>query len=197
MRLRGPLPRFVGRGGEKLEGALDSFHLNVEGKVAIDIGASTGGFTDCLLQHGARAVYAVDVGYNQLDQKLRRDSRVRVMEKTHAKDLSPEMFDPRPHLAVMDVSFISLRKVLDPVMAVLEAPWELVALVKPQFELGREYVERGGVVNDVAHQRLAVQLVADYLVEKGARVLGDCPSPIRGGKKGNQEYFVYAAGSAA
>ena len=192
IRIRGESVRFVSRGGEKLDAALSHFQITLSGKVVIDVGSSTGGFTDCMLQRGALLVYAVDVGTQQLDYKMRKDKRVVVMEETHAVSLKPSLFDPRPSFAAIDVSFISLRKILEPVCAVLLAPFEILMLVKPQFELGREFVGKGGVVKDDAHQSLAIQLVAEFAVEKRLTVQGSCPSVLRGAKKGNQEYFLFA-----
>jgi len=162
--------KFVSRGGFKLEHALDHFHLNVTGQIAIDLGASTGGFTDCLLQRGAARVYAVDVGQGQLAWKLRRDSRVVVMERTNARKLTPDAF-PQPFspadLVVIDCSFISLRKILPAAVALLPASGKIVALIKPQFEAGKAEADRGeGVIKDpVVHQRVLQQIkqfVAGY-----------------------------------
>ena len=149
IEIRGRSP-YVSRGGEKLAHALDDFGVTVRGRICIDVGASTGGFTDCLLQRGATRVYAVDVGSGQLDDKLRRDNRVVVMENTNARGLDPRIFGDKPSLAVVDVAFISLEKVLPAVFGVLERIGETVALVKPQFEAGREAVGKGGVVRDHA-----------------------------------------------
>jgi 23S rRNA (cytidine1920-2'-O)/16S rRNA (cytidine1409-2'-O)-methyltransferase len=191
IRLRTSGSSFVGRGGDKLDGALEHFDLCVQGAIALDVGASTGGFTDCLLRRGASRVYAVDVGYNQLDFRLRTDERVVVREKTNAKELFPEQFNPKPSLAVIDVSFIGLRKILPAVVSCLENPCRIVALVKPQFELGPEYVEKGGVVRDEEHQLYAVSLVRDAALGLGLNVFGTTPSRLKGEKKGNQEYFIY------
>lgn len=191
IRLRNQPTQFVSRGGEKINAALDHFKISLEGIVTIDVGSSTGGFTDCMLQKGACLVYAVDVGRNQLDFRLRQDARVVVMEETHAKNLQGKDFDPLPSFAALDLSFISLRLVLQPVVQVLESPFHMLALVKPQFELSREYVEKGGVVPDLEHQLQAVKLVVDYATSIGLSVVGSFPSPIKGQKKGNQEHFVY------
>lgn len=195
IRIRGDLQKYVGRGGDKLAGALAHFAIDVRDIVAIDVGSSTGGFTDCLLQNGAKQVYAVDVGQNQLATKLRRDPRVVVMEETHVKDISAELFSPQPTLATIDVSFIGLRKVLPFVLAVLPSRGQLICLVKPQFELGPEYVQKGGVVPGEQEQLLAVKLVEDFLREQGWKVVGTCPSALRGEKSGNQEYFIYTVNS--
>lgn len=180
---------FVSRGGDKLQAALTHFKINCESRVCIDIGASTGGFTDCLLQSGAQRVYAIDVGTAQLVQSLRTDSRVVVHEKTNAKDLSKIEFEPRPNLAVMDVSFISVRKVIEEVVKVLQTPFQYVVLVKPQFELRPEDVSKGGVVRDESKRQLAVTLVREHAESMGLSCLGTIPSPITGAKKGNQEYL--------
>jgi 23S rRNA (cytidine1920-2'-O)/16S rRNA (cytidine1409-2'-O)-methyltransferase len=193
IRLRSAPQRFVGRGGEKIDPLFDSFDISLEGLVALDVGASTGGFTDCMLQRGAAKVYAVDVGYNQLDHRLRSDSRVVAMERTHAKDMVPSMFDPPPCFATIDVSFIGVCKILQFVTLVLQCPAQLLILVKPQFELEREYVGKGGVVRDPKHQQLAVDLVSQEAEKLGFAVRGSEPSPLRGEKKGNQEYFLYLA----
>jgi 23S rRNA (cytidine1920-2'-O)/16S rRNA (cytidine1409-2'-O)-methyltransferase len=189
VELRGRAP-FVSRGGEKLVHAIDAFQVKVPGRVCLDVGASTGGFTDCLLQRGAARVYAVDVGTGQLDQRLRKDQRVVVMEHTNARALDPRVFGDQPTLAVIDVSFISLEKILPAVFGVLASRGEIVALVKPQFEVGREHVGKGGVVRDPAHHRTAVQRLARYVVLRGWHVLGVTASPLRG-PKGNHEFFLH------
>lgn len=191
VRIRGVASVYVGRGGDKIEAAFEHFGIELEGVVALDVGASTGGFTDCMLRRGAKRVYAVDVGVNQLDYSLRTDERVVVMEKTHAVDLAVQHFSPRPTVGVMDLSFISLRKVLQPIVAVLKKPFALLVLVKPQFELEPEYVSKGGVVREKEYQERAVTLVEDCGRAIGLVVRGSLPSPLKGGKKGNQEYFVY------
>jgi len=155
IELKGRSP-FVSRGGEKLSHALEHFGTNVKGRICVDVGASTGGFTDCLLQRGASMVYAVDVGSGQLDDKLRKDARVVVMEHTNARTLDPRLFGDQPTLAVVDVAFISLEKVLPAIFNVLAPRSEVVALVKPQFEAGREHVGKGGVVRDPAQHRAVV-----------------------------------------
>ena len=195
IRLRGLPMRFVSRGGEKIDPAFLHFNIDLTDVIAIDVGASTGGFTDCMLQRGAKTVYAVDVGHHQLDSRLRQDKRVIVMEQTHARDLLPEMFNPKPSFAVMDVSFISVRKVLSYVCAVLDhsAAFSLLILVKPQFELEPQYVSKGGVIKEEAHQMLAVGLVKESLEKQlGLSVYGEFKSPVKGVRKGNQEYFVFA-----
>lgn len=189
IEIRGRSP-YVSRGGEKLAHALDDFGVPVRGRICIDVGASTGGFTDCLLQRGATRVYAVDVGSGQLDDKLRRDNRVVVMENTNARGLDPRIFGDKPSLAVVDVAFISLEKVLPAVFGVLERVGETVALVKPQFEAGREAVGKGGVVRDPAQHRAVVSRLARYSILRGWHVLGVTASPLRG-PKGNREFFLH------
>ena len=191
VELQGRSP-FVSRGGEKLAHALDAFQMKVAGRVCLDVGASTGGFTDCLLQRGAARVYAVDVGVGQLDAKLRKDPRVVVMEKTNARALDPRIFGEQPTLAVIDVSFISLEKILPSVFGVLAPRGEVAALVKPQFEVGREAVGKGGVVRDPALHRQAVARLARYAVLRGWHVLGVTASPLRG-PKGNREFFLHCS----
>lgn len=185
--LRGTLP-YVSRGGLKLAAALREFHPEVEGKVALDVGASTGGFTDCLLQAGAAKVYAVDVGYGQLAWRLRRDPRVVVMERTNIRYLErlPEPAD----LAVIDVSFISLALVFPVVARLLRAGGEVVALIKPQFEAGREQVGRGGVVRDERVHRAVLEKVLISAERCGFKVLGLMPSPLKG-PAGNVEFLAY------
>jgi 23S rRNA (cytidine1920-2'-O)/16S rRNA (cytidine1409-2'-O)-methyltransferase len=185
---------FVSRGGEKLEYAVQHFRPEIEGKVALDVGASTGGFTDCLLQHGARKVYAVDVGYGQLAWQLRNDSRVVVMERTNARNLAPEMFDEQPQFATIDVSFISLTLVLPPVAAVLSEDGEIFALIKPQFEAGRENVGKGGVVRDEAVHKQVIEKIASFALDMGLRSMGVVESPLLG-PAGNKEFFIYLAKS--
>lgn len=191
IRIRGEQSRFVSRGGDKIDPAFDFYHIDIKDQVALDLGASTGGFTDCMLQRGARKVYAVDVGYNQLDYKLRVDSRVVVMEKTHAKDLANINFEPKPQFVTIDVSFIGIRKVLPYVVNITTFPQRILALIKPQFELGPEYVAEGGVVRKPADQLLAVKLVREYATSLGLYAGVEFPSPLKGEKRGNQEYFLY------
>ena len=191
IEIRGRSP-YVSRGGEKLAHALDHFSITPKGRVCIDVGASTGGFTDCLLQRGASRVFAVDVGTAQLDAKLRKDPRVVVMEQTNARVLDARVFDEQPSLAVIDVSFISLEKILPAVFGVLAPRSEIIALVKPQFEVGREHVGKGGVVRDPAQHRAAVQRLARYAVLRGWHVLGVTASPLRG-PKGNREFFLHVS----
>lgn len=181
--------RFVSRGGEKLDAALDELGLGVAGRVALDIGSSTGGFTDCLLQRGAARVYAVDVGKGQLEWKLRNDARVVVREGVNARD-GVELPEP-VDLIVADVSFISLRLVLPPSLPHLRGGGDVVALVKPQFEAGREAVGRGGIVREIAPRVDAVVAVAERLNAEGVPVIGVVPSRLPG-REGNREIFVHA-----
>jgi 23S rRNA (cytidine1920-2'-O)/16S rRNA (cytidine1409-2'-O)-methyltransferase len=191
LEVRGRSP-YVSRGGEKLAHALEQFHVDPRGRICVDIGASTGGFTDCLLQRGASRVYAVDVGTGQLDAKLRNDPRVVVMERMNARTLDPRLFEERPSLAVIDVSFISLEKILPAAFHALASRGEVVALVKPQFEVGRAAVGKGGVVRDPALHRAAITRVARWAVLRGWHVLGVAASPLRG-PKGNHEFFLHLA----
>ncbi|HEY8303925.1 MAG TPA: TlyA family RNA methyltransferase [Solirubrobacteraceae bacterium] len=185
-------PRFVSRGGVKLANALAGFDVTVRGRRALDVGASTGGFTDCLLQHGAREVVAVDVGYGDLDYGLRNDPRVRVLERTNARALTPEMLPYLPELAVLDLSFISLRKVLPAVLGCLSEDYDALALVKPQFEVGRERVGKGGVVRSAEDRRSALVEVGAAALELNAAVLGYSSSGLPG-PKGNLETFIWLA----
>jgi 23S rRNA (cytidine1920-2'-O)/16S rRNA (cytidine1409-2'-O)-methyltransferase len=184
-------PRFVGRGGLKLEGALDYFCIEARDIVAIDIGASTGGFTDCLLQRGARKVYAIDVGRGQLAWKIRSDPRVTVLEKTNARTLAPELIGEPANLCVIDVSFISLTLILPNAFDLLTPTGLVLALIKPQFELARVDVGRGGIVRDTAlHEKAQTKIVA-FVADSGHEVLGTTPAPITG-TDGNQEFFICA-----
>lgn len=188
-------PPFVSRGGIKLANALGELGLDVAGRRAIDVGASTGGFTDCLLQRGASEVVAIDVGYGDLDYGLRTDPRVGVLERTNARALAAEMLPYAPDLAVVDVSFISLRKVLPAVLACMAPCFDVLALVKPQFEVGRERVGKGGVVRSAEDRRAALIDVGVAAQALGAAVLGYACSGLPG-PKGNIESFVWLAESA-
>ena len=181
--------RYVSRGGLKLEAALDGFAIDPGGRDCLDVGASTGGFTDCLLQRGAARVAAVDVGRGQLDWSLRNDERVTVMEGLNARELDPAELPFRPSLAVVDVSFISLAKVLGPVGDAMAEDGEVLAMVKPQFELGRGRVGKGGVVRDVGDRREAVGNVIAAAAALGLGARGIAAAGVSG-PKGNQEYFV-------
>jgi len=181
---------YVSRGGIKLANALDGSGLDVSGRRALDVGASTGGFTDCLLQRGAREVIAVDVGYGELAWSLRGDGRVRVLERTNARALEPAMLPYAPDLAVIDVSFIALEKVLGAVLGCLAPGWDVLALVKPQFEVGRERVGKGGVVRDPAARRDALIQVGRAALSLGAGVVSYHSSGLPG-PKGNRETFIW------
>jgi 23S rRNA (cytidine1920-2'-O)/16S rRNA (cytidine1409-2'-O)-methyltransferase len=190
LRMRGePMP-FVSRGGLKLVHALDVFHVDAKDAVAVDVGASTGGFTDCLLQRGARRVYCIDVGHGQLDWKIASDSRVVVIDRTNIRHMPPERIPERCTLAVADVSFISLRLVLPAFPALLVPGSSAIVLVKPQFEVGREKVGKGGIIRDEADRRQAIVDVAAAAREVGFEVLGETTSPITGGK-GNVEFLLH------
>jgi 23S rRNA (cytidine1920-2'-O)/16S rRNA (cytidine1409-2'-O)-methyltransferase len=187
-------PKYVSRGGEKLAGALDALGLDVAGKVAIDVGSSTGGFTDVLLQRGALRVHAIDVGKGQLDWSLRQDPRVVVHEGVNARDAAP--VEEAVDLVVADVSFISLRLALPPSLAKLRDAGDLVALVKPQFEAGRDAVGKGGVVRAPEARAAAVIAVASDLAKRGLGVIAVTPSPITG-REGNREIFIHARKGAS
>ena len=189
VELLGPPPRFVSRGGEKLDAAIERFGIDVDGKRALDAGSSTGGFTDCLLQRGAARVTAVDVGRAQLDERLRKDPRVESLERTHIRDFAAE--EPFP-LVVADLSFISLRSVVQSLVGTNAAPGaDVVVLVKPQFEAGREAVSRGrGVVRDPEVWRDALSAVASAFTASGAARIGAMVSPLRGAD-GNVEFLLH------
>jgi 23S rRNA (cytidine1920-2'-O)/16S rRNA (cytidine1409-2'-O)-methyltransferase len=185
-------PRYVSRGGTKLENALDALGIDVDGRDCLDVGASTGGFTDCLLQRGAARVIASDVAYGQLDVRMREDPRVHVIERLNAREMQPADLPFMPSLATIDVSFISLTKVLPAVVRCLEPGGECLAMVKPQFELGKERVGRG-VVRDAADRREAILSVAVEARELGLPVRGVASSGLPG-PKGNRETFVWCGG---
>jgi 23S rRNA (cytidine1920-2'-O)/16S rRNA (cytidine1409-2'-O)-methyltransferase len=185
-------PVFVSRGGVKLANALAASGLAVAGRRALDVGASTGGFSDCLLQRGAAALTAVDVGYGDLHHRLRSDPRVSVLERTNARSLMPDLLPYTPEVAAIDVSFISLAKVLPAVLGCLAERHDVLALVKPQFEVGRERVGKGGVVRSAADRRAALVQVGLAAVELGQAVLGMYPSGLPG-PKGNLETFLWLA----
>jgi 23S rRNA (cytidine1920-2'-O)/16S rRNA (cytidine1409-2'-O)-methyltransferase len=185
-------PRYVSRGGEKLEPALAELGVDVRGAVCVDVGAATGGFTDCLLQHGAIKVYAVDVGHGQLAAQLRADSRVVVMERTNARELVPEMFPESIDLVVVDASFIGLDKVLPAIARIMRAGARLLALIKPQFEVGRDEARRvRGVIKDPAIRTAAIERVVANVGAQGFVVRRGADSRLPG-PKGNVEYFVLA-----
>ena len=184
-------PRYVSRGGLKLEGALKAFPVSVEGKVCLDIGSSTGGFTDCLLQNGAQRVHAVDVGTNQLVWKLRTDPRVVVKEQFNARYMTPEDLGEKVQLIVSDVSFISLTKILPAAYACLQDGGDLLVLIKPQFELQPEDIGPGGIVRDPALHRRAVDKIHDFVVNELHREwMGVADSPIKG-MEGNTEFLAW------
>ena len=184
------LPRYVSRGGEKLEGALKSFGIDPSGMVVLDVGSSTGGFTDCLLQHGAKRVYAVDVGRGQMDIKLREDPRVVLYEKTDARELTQKHIPEKVDLITIDVSFISLTKVLPSVVGFLKEEGTLLALIKPQFELCPKKV-RKGIVREKEHKREAIEKITEFLKDLGFGILGIRKSFPKGAK-GNEEFFTLA-----
>lgn len=183
--------RYVSRGGLKLEAALRDLGIDPAGFVAVDIGASTGGFTDCLLKSGAARVYAIDVGYGQLDWKLRNDPRVIVKEKLNARYIKQEDVGEPADIAVIDVSFISLTMIIPPALALLRPGGVLVALIKPQFEVGKGEVGKGGIVRDEAKHREVVDKIRDFVHGLGMGVLGVIPSPIEGAE-GNKEFLIAA-----
>jgi 23S rRNA (cytidine1920-2'-O)/16S rRNA (cytidine1409-2'-O)-methyltransferase len=181
---------FVSRGGLKLEAAISHFNIDVNGLVMLDIGASTGGFTDCLLQHGAKRVIAIDVGYGQMHWKLRNDPRVTVIEKTNARNLLPEDIKEQPDAAVIDVSFISLKLIIPPVAALLPENTFITALIKPQFEAGKGEVGKGGVVRDEDTHNRIIADIGDFCKKQGLDPVGVIPSPILG-PKGNREFLIF------
>jgi 23S rRNA (cytidine1920-2'-O)/16S rRNA (cytidine1409-2'-O)-methyltransferase len=186
-------PPYVSRGGIKLANALDALGVPVRGRCALDVGASTGGFTDCLLQRGAAHVVALDVAYGELDWRIRQDARVTVLERVNARALEPAALPYRPDLVVSDVSFISLRKVLPAVLGTVAAPgFDALVMVKPQFEVGRDRLGKGGVVRDPALRREAIGSVAACALELGAAVMGFAPSGLPG-PAGNRETFLWLA----
>jgi len=194
IRLKGDNCPYVSRGGLKLEGALDCFNVDAKGYVCLDIGASTGGFTDCLLKRGAVKSYTLDVGTNQLAWEIRNDERVVWREGFHAKDITREMIDSDfVDLIVIDVSFISLTRILAPLKPFLQEGTQLLAMVKPQFEVGRDKLGKGGVVREESLQLEAVDKVKKFLIEMGAKPEPPCKAPVKG-PKGNQEYFLYCKG---
>ncbi len=182
--------RFVSRGGIKLEHALNYFGIDVKSVVAMDIGASTGGFTDCLLQHGAKRVYAIDVGYGQLAWSIRNNPQVTVMERCNIRYLEPEQLPEKPNFFTIDCSFISLKLILPRVITLVEKPSHGIILIKPQFEVGRKYVEKGGVVKEAEVIKRTVEEVLSEAGRLGFIAKGIVPSPIKG-PAGNQEYLAY------
>jgi 23S rRNA (cytidine1920-2'-O)/16S rRNA (cytidine1409-2'-O)-methyltransferase len=193
LAVKQPLLSYVSRGGLKLEAALQQFSPDLKDKIVLDVGASTGGFTDCLLRHGARKVIAVDVGYGQLHWKLRQDPRVVLLEKTNIRYLRPENLGERPDGATIDVSFISLRIVLPAVTELLGKRGWIIALIKPQFEVGREQVGKGGVVRDPDLHGEVVERIKEFCARMGWGVRGEMQSPLLG-PKGNKEFLLYLQG---
>ncbi|MGO9015805.1 MAG: TlyA family RNA methyltransferase [Dissulfurispiraceae bacterium] len=185
----GEIP-YVSRGGLKLEAALKCFNISPVGKIAMDVGASTGGFTDCLLQHGAAKVYCIDVGYGQLAWKLRQDPRIVIIERANIRYLEKEKIPDSVELATIDVSFISLVKVVPRVLEFLQPAGEVIALIKPQFEVGKGEVDKGGVIRDAAKRERAVSQVKEAMQSLGLRIIGVMQSPVQG-QKGNIEYLIY------
>ncbi|HVO25824.1 MAG TPA: TlyA family RNA methyltransferase [Candidatus Margulisiibacteriota bacterium] len=189
LAVRGADIPFVSRGGLKLDAALSHWEIDVRGLLALDIGASTGGFTDCLLQRGARHVVAIDVGYGQFAWKLRRDPRVTLFERANIRDFDPSRLPQLADIAVIDASFISLRLVLPAAIRLVRTGGAILPLVKPQFEVGKDAVGKGGVVRDPEQQRASVEAIRTFGVGLGLSCSGDYPSPILG-PKGNQEFFL-------
>ena len=190
LEVKGNQMKFVSRGGYKLEKAMDVFGIRLDGKICLDIGASTGGFTDCMLQNGASKVYAIDVGYGQFAWKLRNDERVVCLEKTNVRYVTHEQVPDEGDFASIDVSFISLTKVLPAVLGVLGEKGQLVCLIKPQFEAGREKVGKKGVVRDSSVHREVIEMIVEYVRTQSLGILGLDFSPIKG-PEGNIEYLIY------
>jgi 23S rRNA (cytidine1920-2'-O)/16S rRNA (cytidine1409-2'-O)-methyltransferase len=181
---------FVGRGGVKLEKALDVFGIEVRNRVALDIGASTGGFTHCLLLRGVKRVYAVDVGYGQMAWEIRQDPRVKVMERVNARYLAPEDLGEAVDLMVVDTSFISLKVIIPPLLSLVKNEGDIIALIKPQFEVGKGKVGKGGVVRNEEEHKKIIDDLSVFFKGKGMKILGTMESPIQGAK-GNREFFIY------
>ncbi|HXU09423.1 MAG TPA: TlyA family RNA methyltransferase [Blastocatellia bacterium] len=190
IRIKGETLRYVGRGGLKLEAALRDFEINPDGKLCLDVGASTGGFTDCLLQHGAASVWAIDVGHNQLVWRLRQDPRVVVIEGQNARYLEADQFASLFDLATIDVSFISLTKILPAVRACLDENADCIALIKPQFEVGKGEVGKGGIVSDPAQHRRVLMEITDAASTMDFAAASVIESPILGAD-GNREFFIH------
>lgn len=190
LEVKGNQMKYVSRGGYKLEKAMDVFSIRLDGKICLDIGASTGGFTDCMLQNGASKVYAIDVGYGQFAWKLRNDERVVCLEKTNVRYVTHEQVPDEGDFASIDVSFISLTKVLPAVLGVLGEKGQMVCLIKPQFEAGREKVGKKGVVRDSSVHREVIEMIVEYVRTQSLGILGLDFSPIKG-PEGNIEYLIY------
>ncbi|WP_442878059.1 TlyA family RNA methyltransferase [Cetobacterium sp.] len=189
IRVKGDACKYVSRGGLKLEKAISVFNMDFQDKIVLDVGSSTGGFTDCSLQNGAKFVYAVDVGTNQLDWKLRNDERVKSLENMHIKDLAlSDLDDRKVDYIVMDVSFISITKVIEHLIKYFDKETKLMALIKPQFEVGKENIEKGGIVKDSKKHLMAIEMVVEEAKKSGLRLKGLDFSPITG-TKGNVEYI--------
>jgi 23S rRNA (cytidine1920-2'-O)/16S rRNA (cytidine1409-2'-O)-methyltransferase len=191
IRILGETLPYVSRGGLKLERALNEFRILVQDKTALDVGASTGGFTDCLLQHGCTKIYAVDVGYGQMAWKIRQDPRVVVIERANIRQLDPSLIPEPVDIAVIDVSFISLEKVIPAILQFLKPGAEIIALIKPQFEVGREQVGKGGIVRDETARTAAVDRITAFVLGQGCEVKGVIPTPITG-QDGNVEFLIHA-----
>jgi 23S rRNA (cytidine1920-2'-O)/16S rRNA (cytidine1409-2'-O)-methyltransferase len=190
IRIKGEAPRYASRGGLKLEAAIKEFHIDVCGRVCLDVGASTGGFTDCLLQHGAARVWAVDVGHNQLAWRIRQDPRVVVIEGLNARTIEPELFPDAFDLITIDVSFISLAKIFPAVAPLAKSDGDCIALVKPQFEVGKGEVGSGGIVTDPEKHRRVLREIVRTSQSLGLRVIQLIGSPILGAE-GNREFFIH------
>ena len=190
IEVKGFVQKYVSRGGLKLEKAMDHFDVSLQDKVCMDVGSSTGGFTDCMLQNGACKVYAVDVGHGQLDWKLRNDQRVVCMERTNIRYVTPEDLQEPPAFISIDVAFISLTKVLEPVKNVMTEDGQVVCLIKPQFEAGREKVGKKGVVRDINVHREVIEMIVNYVRGQNLGILALDFSPIKG-PEGNIEYLIY------
>ena len=196
IRIKGETPRYVSRGGLKLEAALSRFEVDPQNRNCIDVGASTGGFTDCLLQHGAARVWAVDVGHNQLAWQIRQDPRVEVIEGLNARNLNERSWPVKFELATVDVSFISLTKILPALVEVVTERADCIALIKPQFEVGKGEVGKGGIVTDPAKHRRVLTEIADYSIHIGFGVIDLMESPILGAE-GNREFLIHLTRAAA
>jgi len=190
IRIKGSSSKFVSRGGDKIEAPIDTFSIDIKNKTVIDVGSSTGGFTDCVLQKGAALVYAVDVGYGQLAWKLQKDVRVKSLERKNIRDLEPTELNVTPDMAVIDASFISLKKILPKVVSLLNKNGEVLALIKPQFEARKKDVETGGIVRDEKLYQKIIKSIIDEAKKLSLIVAGIMESPIKG-QKGNREFFIY------
>lgn len=190
IELKGEDIPYVSRGGLKLEAAIRHFNISLKDKIAMDIGSSTGGFADCLLQHGAKKVYCIDVGYGQLAWKLRQDNRITLLERTNIRYLEKNRVPEEIDIATIDVSFISLTKVMSKVLEFLKKRGEIIALIKPQFEVGKGEVDKGGIVKDEAKRLKTVESLKEYFESLGLKTIGILQSPITG-QKGNIEYLIY------